>query len=167
MNKIDITIRQTDKDEKSDENVFNVGLKKDKINQDLLDLMKETAVDCGLNAADNNVQCFEVIGRPNQYLFDPNLEIDKMLTNIELKEVKEVEVKDVKEKAIPQKEVAQVVKLRRGQTREEFLIYPKRSGIIFNIYERIDDRLSKPIGELAINPATGTFKDILPIFYNV
>jgi len=170
MNKIDITIRQADKDETSDENVFNVGLKKDKINQELLDLMKETAVDCGLNSADNGVQCFEVIGRPNQYLFDPNLEVDTMLTNIEIKEVKvEKEEEKGQQGQQEQKErpmqTAQVVKMRRGGVKEEFLIYPKKSGIIYNIYERTDDRLSKPIGELAINPATGNFKDVLPLFY--
>jgi len=169
MNKIDITIRQADKDETSDENVFNVGLKKDKINQELLDLMKETAVDCGLNSADNGVQCFEVIGRPNQYLFDPNLEVDKMLTNIEIKEVKVEKVekteKEEKEQQERPMQTAQVVKMRRGGVKEEFLIYPKKSGIIYNIYERTDDRLSKPIGELAINPATGNFKDVLPLFY--
>ena len=166
-NKIDITIRQTDEDETSDEKVYNVGLKKDKINQELLDLMKESAMDCGLNAADNDgVQCFEVLGRPDQYIFDPNLEIDKMLTNIELKEVTKPEQKEQKEQKGPLKETAQVVVLRRGATKEEFIIFPKKGfgGMVFNIYERMDDRLVKPIGELEKNPATGTFKGSVPVF---
>jgi hypothetical protein len=183
MNKIDVTIRQTDEDETSDEKVYNVGLKKDKINQELLDLMKETAMDCGLNAADNDgVQCFEVLGRPDQYLFDPNLEIDKMLTNIEIKEVvrEKAEVTDTTAvvqrelgaRSAPkaEREIAQVVALSRvpGTPKEEFIIFPKKGmgGIVFNIYERIDDRLEKPIGELAKNPATGTFKGSVPTFKN-
>jgi hypothetical protein len=181
LNKIDVTIRQTDEDETSDEKVFNVGVKKDKINQELLDLMKETAMDCGLNAADNDgVQCFEVLGRPDQYLFDPNLEVDKMLTSIEIKEVvrEKADVTDTEKviqrelgaKSAPKsdKEIAQVVQLSRapGVPKEEFIIFPKKGlgGMVFNIYERIDDRLERPIGELAKNPATGTFKGSMPIF---
>ena len=162
MNKIDITIRQTDADETSDEKVYKVGLKKDKINQEILDVMKESAVDCELNAADNDgVQCFEVSGQYDKYIFDPNLEIDKMLTNIELKEVKEP-----KELSAPKsKEKVQVVELKRG-IRENFIISPKRGfeGIIFNIHEMSDNTLKTPIGELAINPATGTFKGSVPVF---
>jgi len=160
-NKIDITIRQTDEDETSDEKVYNVGLKKDKINQELLDLMMESAMDCGLNAADNGVQCFEILGRPDQYIFDPNLEIDKMLSNIELKEVKvpELEKKSMRERA-------QVVILRRGLVREEFIIVPKIGfgSTVFDIYEKMDDTLKKPIGELSKNPATGDFKGMAPVF---
>jgi hypothetical protein len=161
MNKIDITIRQTDADETSDEKVYKVGLKKDKINQEILDVMKESAVDCELNAADNDgVQCFEVSGQYDKYIFDPNLEIDKMLTNIELKEVKEPELSAPKSK-----EKVQVVELKRG-IRENFIISPKRGfeGIIFNIHEMSDNTLKTPIGELAINPATGTFKGSVPVF---
>ena len=181
MNKIDITIRQTDSDETSDEKVYNVGVKKDKINQELLDLMKETAMDCGLNAADNDgVQCFEVLGRPDQYLFDPKLEVDKMLTNIELKEIvrekeevtetQKVVQKELGDRAPPKpdREVAEVIELRRapGIEKEEFIIFPKKGfgGLVFNIYERRDDRLEKPIGELAKNPATGSFKGSKPVF---
>jgi hypothetical protein len=176
-----MTIRTTDNNETSDEKVFNVSIKKDKVNQEILNLMKEAAVDCGLNAADNDgVQCFEVLGRPEQYLFDPDLQVDKLLTNIELKEIvrEKEELKDTQkfiaqqlgEKAPPKfdKEVAQVIKLTRtpGSAKEEFIIFPKKGfgGMIFNIYERVDDRLEKPIGELAINPVTGTFKGSVPVF---
>ena len=36
--------------------------------------------------------------------------------------------------------------------------------MIFNIYERMDDRLERPIGELAKNPASGTFRGSSPVF---
>jgi len=179
MKELDESIRHMDKGDKtddvynietSDENVYNVGVKKDIINQELLDLMKESAMDCGLNTADNHVKCFEVVGHPKQYLFDPKLEIDKTLTSIQIKVKEEkVEKGEKGEKGEKKEEMsiksdrdtAQVVRLRRGDTLQEYIIYPK-SGGIYNIYERSDTR--DPIGELAINPATGTFKGSKPVF---
>ena len=167
MKELDESIRRSDKGdevnemynvETSDENVYNIGVKKDKINQEILDIMKETAMDCGLNAADNGVQCFEVLGHPKQYLFDPKLEIDKIQTTIE---IKEVHVEKTEQKT--ERETAKVVKLNRNG-KEEFIIYPKKGGMVYNIYERVDDRLENPIGELPLNPATGTFKGMIPTF---
>jgi hypothetical protein len=175
-NKIDVTIRQADEDETSDEKVYNVGVRKDKVNQELLDLMKETAMDCGLNAADNDgVSCFVVDGRPDQYIFDPNLEIDKILTSIEFKEVKEAK-KDVEApeaaimrqlgapKAAPKEQVEQIPVLTwKGA---EYLLRTKKGsgGLVFDMFRREDDAFRSVIGEIAINPATGTFKGTVPVF---
>jgi len=174
MNKIDVTIRQTDEDETSDEKVYNVGLKKDKINQELLDLMKETAMDCGLNAADNDgVQCFVVDGKPDQYLFDPNLQVDKILTSIEIKEVKEAKrdlvapegaiAKELGSRAAPKAQVEQITVMKWKGT--EYLLGPKKGsgGLVFELFEMVDDKLTKPLGEISINPGTGTFKGSKPI----
>ena len=168
MNKIDVTIRQTDEDETSDEKVYNVGLKKDKINQELLDLMKETAMDCGLNAADNDgVQCFVVDGKPDQYLFDPNLQVDKILTSIEIKEVKEAPegaiAKELGSRAAPKAQVEQITVMKWKGT--EYLLGPKKGsgGLVFELFEMVDDKLTKPLGEISINPGTGTFKGSKPI----
>jgi len=175
-NKIDMTIRQKDNDETSDEKVYKVGLKKDKINQGLLEIMKESAMDCSLNSADNGISCFEVSGRPTQYIFDPNLEIDKIQTNIEYKEAKENPMDKIqsslgeKQYSKPTTESAQVVKLRRGPTREEFIIFPKTGsgGMVFNIYDRNDDRLENILGEITKNPAASSpseiFRGSVPIF---
>jgi hypothetical protein len=174
-NKIDVTIRQTDEDETSDEKVYNVGLKKDKINQELLDMMKETAMDCGLNAGDNGaVTCFEVDGRPDQYIFDPNLQIDKILTSIEIKEVKTAkaemaapETAIAKQLGAPatvsskaQIEQVQVIKYKGV----EYLLRPKKGsgGLTFEMFVTTDDRFTKPLGEISINPGTGTFKGSKP-----
>ncbi len=173
MNKIDITIRQTDEDETSDEKVYNVGLKKDKINQELLDLMKETAMDCGLNAADNGaVSCFVVDGKPDQYLFDPNLQLDKILTAIEIKEVKEVKseiaapgaavAKEVGAKAPPKAEVEQVTVIKYKGV--EYLLRSKKGsgGLTFEMFAMSDDTFKTPLGEISVNPGTGTFKGSKP-----
>jgi hypothetical protein len=66
--------------------VLEVSLKKDKINQAILQVMKEAAVDCGLNSADlEEIQCLQIDGIADQYMFDPNLEIDKRITGIQFK----------------------------------------------------------------------------------
>jgi hypothetical protein len=177
MNKIDVTIRQTDEDETSDEKVYNVGLRKDKINQELLDLMKESAMDCGLNAADNDaVSCFVVDGKPDQYIFDPNLQVDKILTSIQFKEVKE-EQRELEApqaaimrelgapKAPPRAQVDQVpVMAFRGV---EYLLQPKKGsgGLIFVMFGKGDDTFKKPLGEIPINPATGTLAGSRPKLY--
>ena len=174
MNKIDVTIRQTDEDETSDEKVYNVGLKKDKINQELLDLMKETSVDCGLNAGDNGaVSCFVVDGKPDQYLFDPNLQVDKILTSIEIKEVKEVKddlaapaasaLKQLGEKQSIKADVEQVTVIKYKGV--EYLLKAKKGsgGLVFELFGMADDTFKKVLGEMSINPATGTFKGSRPI----
>ena len=177
-NKIDITLRQTDNDETSDEKVYNVGLIKDKINQELLDIMKETAIDCGLNAADNGaVSCFVVDGRPDQYLFDPNLQVDKIITSIELREVKEVTA-DFSEDAISKQlgapptahtskvitEQVQVIKWRGV----EYLLQPKKGsgGLTFSMFATTDDRFTKSLGEISLNPGTGTFSGSKPVLFS-
>jgi hypothetical protein len=66
----------------SDEGVFNVALRKEQITQSLLKLMKEVAVDCQINALDNepdDLSCF-VVPPPkpgaNPKMFDPDLKVD-------------------------------------------------------------------------------------------
>jgi len=148
--------------ETSDENVYNVAVKKDIINKALLDLMKESAIDCSLNAADNDVDCFKVEGNIKKYLFDPDLQVDIMQTSIELKEVKE-EKEEKEEKR--SKHEAQIVEMYRTKGKlERFIIYPKKGNIIYNIYDILDDTLTTPIGEIQINPLYGTFKGSMPVF---
>jgi hypothetical protein len=179
QNKIDVTIRQADEDETSDEKVYNVGVKKDRINQELLDIMKETAMDCGLNAADNEaISCFVVDGRPDQYIFDPNLEVDKILTSIEFKEVKQAKVEEAEPAAAIMEQLGApaAAPARRGPPRAKAMVIewdgveymlvtkPNSGGLTFQMFSRVDDSLKNPLGEISINPATGTFKGSAPTF---
>jgi hypothetical protein len=143
--KLDTDLKTTDKGKTSDENVYEVSTKKDKINQSLLQVMKEAAVDCGLNAADNkDVQCFTIEdGRPDKYLFDPKLEVDNMLTRMEYKKV-EVAVKE--EKAERSVRTIEVPVLRYKN--EEYLYYYKvGDSTKYSLYHRDDVYLKNPIGE--------------------
>jgi hypothetical protein len=176
-NKIDISIMQSDEGATSDENVYNISVRKDKINQEILKIMRESAMDCGLNAADNdNVSCFIVDGKPDQYIFDPDLQVDKLLTSIEFKEVVE-ETKDITEtEALIEKELGEKAPpSSKPDTQRipvmafsgvEYLMNPKKGsgGLIFELFAKTDDRLKTPIGEISVNPATGTFKGSKPTF---
>jgi hypothetical protein len=175
-NKIDMTIRTTDENETSDEKVFNVGIKKDKVNQGLLQIMKEAAVDCGLNSADNeDVSCFMVEGRPDQYLFDPDLEVDKILTNIELKRVETVKeavaapeasiLKEVGAKARPKADIIQVKVIKFRGVEYYIIDKPGSGGMMKYLYTMSDTDFKFPLGEIAINPADGTLKGSKPTFY--
>ncbi len=130
-------------------------------------------MDCGLNAADNGaVSCFVVDGKPDQYLFDPNLQLDKILTAIEIKEVKTVTseivapgaavAKEVGAKAPPKAEVEQVTVIKYKGV--EYLLKSKKGsgGLTFEMFAMSDDTFKTPLGEISVNPGTGTFKGSKP-----
>jgi hypothetical protein len=178
--KIDVTIRDADKDRltsrlmTSDENVFYVSVRKDKINQELLTIMKESAVDCKLNAADNaGIQCLQINGRPDQYIFDPNLQIDKTITGIEFTEDKQpavAEKDDVAERIAKElgtsirtsSDIVNVPVCVFGNVR--YLLQPKpgAGGLAFNMYLMQDVDFRNKVGEVGINPATGNFNGAVP-----
>jgi hypothetical protein len=179
--RIDVTIRDADKDRMSgrlmtsDENVFYVSKRKDQINQEILNVMKESAVDCNLNAADNDgVQCINLHGRPDQYLFDPNLEVDKIITSTDFKE--EEQQVDVKGNAVIQqiaKELGTSVRTSSASVnipvctfrKERYLLQPKKNagGLVFNMFVETDTDFRNVVGEVGINPATGNFKGSVPV----
>jgi len=71
----------------SDQRVLNIGVRKDIIGKKLQSLMKEVAVDCTMNAPDNEpgISCLVLKTKgTNPFLFDPNLEQDKTTTASEI-----------------------------------------------------------------------------------
>ena len=160
--KIDQTIRGTDNNETSDEKVFYVSIKKDKINQEILKLMKESAVDCELNAGENDgIQCFRIEGQATQYLFDPNLEVDKIITSIELKEVRgDVQSRvsralDVSAPVAPVIDRIKVIRIRGT----EYLLKPAEGTTTeFKLYGRTDTTfVGKVFGTISSDPSLGKY----------
>jgi hypothetical protein len=85
--KVDMVFKTTDKSETSDEFVNNISNKKNKINSEILDIMKKSAVDCQLNNAENEVRCFIMESKnQNAYVFDPDLDSDIANNKIQFKE---------------------------------------------------------------------------------
>jgi len=162
---LDMNLKTTDQNETSDEKVFHVSIKKDRINQSILNVMKESAVDCGLNSADNDgVQCFVVEGRADQYLFDPNLEVDKLITNIEMREVKSERtgIQQQVNSATGQASAAssstiscKVVEIGG----KEYMLFPKpkSGGFLLEMFSRQDQDFRHPLGEIAIDPITRAY----------
>jgi hypothetical protein len=68
----------------SDENIHNIAVRKDMLSQEILKLMKEVAIDCKFNVADNEpLSCLVVKEGANPYMFDPELARDAITTGSE------------------------------------------------------------------------------------
>jgi hypothetical protein len=174
--KLDMTIktsdmnRETNQPETTDEHVYTVSVKKDKVNQAVLQVMKEAAVDCGLNSADlGDIQCLRIEGRPDQYLFDPNLEMDKRITGIQFKAVSQAP----KPAPIQGQKANQGQKSDQGQKKpatkvpmmeveamvydgtQYFILPDPKDSQRFWMYSPLDDLFRKRLGEVEMNPLTG------------
>lgn len=159
---LDMTIKTTDQNETSDEKVYKVSIKKDKINKEMLQVMKESAVDCGLNSADNDgVKCLVVNGKPDQYMFDPNLLEDILITASEFKTARKAKAVDAVNAMHAVEE--EVRKVRIGviqdkKTGESYLVRPQTGNLIFDVFAREDTKCRRPIGTIEVNPASGSLK---------
>jgi hypothetical protein len=114
------------------------------------------------------LSCFEVDGRPDQYMFDPDLATDIINTSIEVTQDK----KKVEESLAPAttalKETGQIE--RKTQTVEvpviewedqQYMIVekPGSGGLVYNMYEMTDLRHRKPVGEITTDPVDGSFDE--------
>jgi hypothetical protein len=160
--KIDMTIRSTDNNETSDEKVYYVSKRKDEINQELWKVMKESAVDCDLNLGENGkIQCFEVNGRPTQYLFDPNLEIDISITTTELEEDKPTKDSRLSQaldgvSAEPNIERIKVTRIKQPEFEGKDYLRYEYNGTMY-IFDRNDAKCTMAIGEFIRDPALNRF----------
>ena len=165
--KLDQSIMTKDKGITSDQYVYEVSVKKDKINNEFLKLIKESAVDCNINSNENdtvrdNIVCMNIEGSINSYLFDPNLDIDKIKTGMEIKKIVKDEKKEFQDGS--QKAKSNLVGDIKTVTIKGVLmkLYPKpgTNGLILNIYPDNDapnyyTQITlgnvKPIGEFEYN----------------
>jgi hypothetical protein len=80
---VDRTILMKDQNMTSDESVLDVSTRKQAINENLLKIMKESAVDCLMNSADNesDLECFVTDTRDTSVpMFYPDLDVDRTET---------------------------------------------------------------------------------------
>jgi hypothetical protein len=156
----------------SDQNVFMISSKKDKVNHAILTVMKESAIDCVLNKGENDpVSCVEIEGRPDQYLFDPNLQVDINETIMTFKKAapapKQVTMSAI-EKALgsaslppPSEKVRRVAKIKYKGTL--YFIREKKGsgGSIIELFPESDPQTKMaPIGEGRMDINTGKIFDI-------
>jgi hypothetical protein len=166
MKEIDRTIQMADRSEAkariltSDEKVYEVSSKKDKVNGLLLDLMKRFAVDCVLNNADNTdvEKCTVVQGHSYEYMFDPDIEKD--ITDSTT--VKEMNVHNVARGSTDSTSKATTIKLSVMKYEDEmYVLYPKAgtANRIFYLFLQDTFKGNNPdpteaFGEVSINPIT-------------
>lgn len=160
--KVAALFMSSDKGKTSDENVYEVSMKKDKVNQELLHVMKGAAVDCLLNAADNeDVACLMIKGAADQYLFHPKLEVDIIRTSMEYKEVP-VDRPAGPAVAKAKKETALEVTIKNVPY--VFLLNPKGDGYQYLIYAKTDTLFQTALGEVRRDPIQGRFV-VKPTWY--
>jgi len=149
---IDTTDRDNPRVLTSDENVLRVSMKKDKINQEILNVMKESAVDCGLNVGDNQVECVTFNGKPDQYLFDPDLDVDKIVTSTDFKDASAP--KSTSEPLEQKEDMIEDVTLV-GYRGKRYLLHSKKGGSkpgIIYMFAEADTTYDTPLGEADIHP---------------
>jgi hypothetical protein len=145
----------------SDEKVFEVSSKKDKVNGLLLDLMKRFAVDCVINNADNSdvEKCTVVSGHAYEYMFNPNLEQDIIeSTSVKESNTKDVSRGDLLDSSTSSNKIRINLLKYKG---EQYVIYPKADsgGRVFHLFLQETFREDKPDstapnGEISVNPIT-------------
>jgi len=121
-----------------------------------------------LNSADNDgVQCFVVEGRADQYLFDPNLEVDKLITSIEMKEVKtgRADIQKQVNSATGQASASSSATIACKVVEiggKEYMLLPKANsgGFLLELFSRQDQEFRHPLGEVAVDPITRAYTRI-------
>jgi hypothetical protein len=172
--KIDFSIKQSDDDMTSDEKVYDVSVRKDAINQKLLDLMKQVSTDCDLNAADNGeISCFRIDGRPDQYMFDPVLGDDIISTSMETLEVKTGLDEVIDAAAVVEKKTGEVKQtsattqvpvIELDEVQYMLREVQGSGGLEFYLHLTTDTRMMKPVGTISRDP-TDPESFIEPVFY--
>jgi hypothetical protein len=176
-----LTGRKTERVYTSDQMVYNVSVRKEKINQSLLSVLKEVAVDCVMNGPDNepDIQCFQTapaaLGE-NPKMFDPELQQDIIETASSRRRIP-VEIAPAAVTAAA--ELASTAPARRGVDTivQKIEIEDRKAGKTWSylvgppnpdgkslLYADNDLRLARPLGELMVNPLSASGFD-RPVFY--
>ena len=69
-------LKTTDSGKTTDQSLFDISKKKEQINKELLDAVKNTSIDCKIH---KGTKCFEFLGTPDStsYSYVPNIELDE------------------------------------------------------------------------------------------
>ncbi len=176
-----LTGRKTERVYTSDQMVYNVSVRKEKINQSLLSVLKEVAVDCVMNGPDNepDIQCFQTAPTApgeNPKMFDPELQQDIIETASSRRRIP-VDIAPTAVTAAA--ELASTAPARRATDMivQKIEIEDRKAGKTWSylvgapdpdgkslLYADNDLRLARPLGELHVNPLSASGFD-RPVFY--
>jgi hypothetical protein len=159
--RVDSTLQVTDRGETSDQKVLNVSMRKQEINTKLLTLMKEVAVDCELNKTENDadIQCFSIMGESTQYMFDPDLDTDILITESELREERPSVASAVATAGLPERraEEGMITYKVFAVGDKKYLIKPSSKPDQFDVYDETDRAFTEVLGILGKNPANDKY----------
>ena len=136
----------------SDESIQSIAVRKEAISKQILQLMKEVAVDCKFNVADNEpYKCLVVEEGANPYMFDPELSRDEITTGTETEAVK-VKGEPVKVEIMQ----ARQLKVPLNGVKVSVLIGDPDARGIAPLYEANDLSRVRQIGTIRKNPSSKT-----------
>jgi hypothetical protein len=179
--KIDESLKISDGGLTSDQYINEIAKKKTAINQGILTIMKETAVDCTLNQMENqDVQCYvPKAASTDSYAYHPDIEYDlknppsdviaplavttattapileiKGITNTAAAKTMMVEKKIISAPTRPGVEKVPTIAIKG----REYIMTPKTgSSGLFTLYDKGDTLKTRPLGLLKRDPVTGQF----------
>jgi hypothetical protein len=147
----------------SDQFIQDISEKKKKLTNDILHVMKQSAVDCNLNSTENNtsletVRCFIIKGGSDEFLYDPRIDEDIIETERSTRFAGETKpsgstVTDTSVAAQP-KTIRLTVRSIAGK---QYIEKPQPDGsiMLYNIKDRL---FEKPLGKRILNATTGKYK---------
>ena len=166
---VDYTILTADRNETSDEKVFNVSMRKQKINEGLLKIMKEASVDCLMNAPDNenDLSCFITEDTDKtKPMFLPDLKADRVETDADRTPVLDTirSIADETGRSMPTKatRTVQKVTIDSDEGSIEYTIKLKDESKREYYFFNLKDILQKlALGYFSRDPISGEFADLV------
>ena len=147
----------------SDQFIQEISEKKKKLTNEILRVMKQSAVDCNLNSTENNtsletIRCFIIKGGADEFLYDPRIDDDIIETERSTRFT--TTVGPVAATTTAAAAVAKPTTVRltvRSIAGKQYIEKPQPDGSItlYNIKDRL---FETPLGKRTLNPETGKYK---------
>jgi hypothetical protein len=143
----------------SDQFIQVISEKKKTLTNEILRVMKQSAVDCNLNSTENNtsletIRCFIIKGGADEFLYDPRIDDDI----IETERSTRFTTVDTTTTAVVAPTKPTTVRLTvRSIAGKQYIEKPQPDGSItlYNIKDRL---FETPVGKRTLNPETGKYK---------
>ena len=148
----------------SDQMIQAISDKKKKVNDDLLRVMKASAVDCNLNSTENNtsgetVRCFVIKGSNDDFMYDPRIDNDIIETE-RAQTFVEPQPQPQQQQQQQQQQQPQTTKYTLvGIKGKQYIADPQADGsfALYNVRDRLFERR---LGTRILNTATGKYKSV-------
>ena len=149
----------------SDQFIQGISEAKKKVSDDILRVMKQSAVDCTLNSSENNtpeetIQCFRIKGTNDEFLYDPRINDDIVETERSSRfatttaaEAAPLSVAATAAPSKPKTEALTIILIKGKQ----YAARPDADGS-FALYDVKDKLFERKLGTRRLDPLTGKYK---------